>query len=41
MIPTWNNMTPRERNLEKIKEIALAASIAAGTVWILVEGLTK
>lgn len=41
MKPTWNEMTPRERQVEKLKGAALAAAIAAGLVWMLVEGLTK
>jgi len=37
----WNEMTPRERQVEKLKDYALATAIAMALVWTLVEGLCK
>lgn len=37
----WREMTPRERQVEKLKNYGLALAIAMGIVWLVVEGLTK
>lgn len=34
-------MTPRERQVEKLKDYGLAVSISLGFVWFLVGALTK
>lgn len=34
-------MTPRERQVEMLKDWSLAAAISAGFVWFLVDALTK
>jgi hypothetical protein len=36
-----NEMTPRERQIEKLKDYLLAVSIGLGLAWILVESLSK
>lgn len=34
-------MTPRERQVEKLRDYLLAAAISLGFVWMLVDNLTK
>lgn len=34
-------MTPRERQVEKLKDYMLAAAISLGIVWFLVDSLSK
>lgn len=36
-----NEMTPRERQIEKLKDYLLAVSIGLGLAWMLVESLSK
>lgn len=37
----WNEMTPRERQIEKLKDYALATAIALILVGTIVAELTK
>jgi len=36
-----NEMTPRERQIEKLKDYLLAVSIGLGLAWMLVDALSK
>jgi len=37
----WREMTPRERQIEKLKDYLLAATIAASIAMVLFFGLSK
>ena len=37
----WREMTPRERQIEKLKDYALAVTMATAFAWVLVEALSK
>lgn len=37
----WREMTPRERQIEKLKDYMLATAISLSLAWLLVEGLSK